>query len=113
MSILEFYDPSRISRIVLDDEGCELAIEAAEDFTAAGYEPHDQLTHGIKAYLFACHLKSTPGILSISEPDTVQLPMNAIEAAMMIRLGQMFLAQNPAEDITHEPLAFDDSVKNI
>lgn len=107
------YDPDQVARIKLNDVAADLAIEAAEDFAHAGMEPHDQLMQGVRAYLYACHVMRTPGILNIRPPDTVPLPTTPEEAALMLRLAQMFLARQPGEDVVNEPLAFDDGVKNL
>lgn len=65
-----------IERIILADEPLTAAIFAAEDYVRAGFEPHDQLTHAIKAYLAAAEMLGVRTAVQLP-PEPVSHPNQA------------------------------------
>lgn len=106
------YNPEQVARIKLQDYAAEAAIEAAGDYAHAGFDEHDQLMQGIRAYLWACKTQRLNAIADVETVRVIPVPLTVEEADLMVKMGQMFLAKE-LSNRPDEPSKFDDYVKII
>lgn len=106
------YNPDQVNRIKLQEYGADAAVEAAGDYAHAGFDEHEQLMQGIRAYLWACKTKSLNAIADVETVRMIPVPLTVEEADLMVKMGRMFLAKE-LSNRPDEPQPIDAFVKNI